>query len=227
LNDPFVTNFSTYYHTQKKMGGIMMLVGMSLEAKFKNTVKPKECADDMSQRLSAIASARCKRSFSTIFSYFAPRLRSYAIKQMGNEALAMELVQDTMSNVWQKAHLFNAEKGSPSTWIFTIARNIRFDMLRKQSKRKEDICADDLWTVLCEQTADVNEVSMDHQATVNEIERMFELLPVKQKLVIEAIYIQGKSQQEVADELNIPLGTVKSRTRLALQRLTEMLKEDD
>jgi RNA polymerase sigma-70 factor (ECF subfamily) len=68
---------------------------------------------------------------------------------------------------------------------------------------------------------------MDHQATVNEIERMFELLPVKQKLVIEAIYIQGKSQQEVADELNIPLGTVKSRTRLALQRLTEMLKEDD
>jgi RNA polymerase sigma-70 factor (ECF subfamily) len=200
---------------------------MSLEAKLENTIKPKECADDMCQYLSAVADGRCKRSFSTVFSYFAPRLRSYAIKQMGNEALAMELVQDTMSTVWQKAHLFNAEKGSPSTWIFTIARNLRFDMLRKQSKRKEDICADDLWAVLCEQTADINEVSMDHQATVDEIGHMIELLPVKQKLVIEAIYREGKSQQEVADDLNIPLGTVKSRTRLALQRLTEMLKDDD
>jgi RNA polymerase sigma-70 factor (ECF subfamily) len=139
----------------------------------------------------------------------------------------MELVQDTMSNVWQKAHLFNAEKGSPSTWIFTIARNIRFDMLRKQRNRKEDICSDDLWPILCEQTADVNEVSLDHQVTMDEIGGLFEDLPEKQKLVIQAIYIDGKSQQEVADELSIPLGTVKSRTRLALQRLKEILKDHD
>jgi RNA polymerase sigma-70 factor (ECF subfamily) len=146
---------------------------------------------------------------------------------MGNEALAMELVQDTMSNVWQKSHLFNSEKGSPSTWIFTIARNIRFDMLRKQRNRKEDICSDDLWPVLCEQTADANEVSLDHQVTMDEIGLLFQALPEKQRLVIEAIYIDGKSQQEVADELGIPLGTVKSRTRLALQRLKETLKDDD
>ena len=112
-----------------------MLVGISLETKQINSVKPIECADEMSGYLSIVASERCKRSFSKIFSYFAPRLRSYALKQMGNEALAMELVQDTMSNVWQKSHLFNSEKGSPSTWIFTIARNIRFDMLRKQRNR--------------------------------------------------------------------------------------------
>ena len=121
-----------------------MLVGISLENKFTNTSKPKDCAEEMSALLMEVAAERCKRSYAKVFGYFAPRLRSYALKQMGNEALAMELVQDTMTNVWQKAHLFNSEKGSPSTWIFTIARNIRFDMLRKLQNRKEDICSDDL-----------------------------------------------------------------------------------
>ena len=126
-----------------------------------------------------------------------------------------------------KAHLFNAEKGSPSTWIFTIARNIRFDMLQKLRNRKEDVCSDDLWPVLCEQTADANEAPLDEQVTLEQIGHLFESLPVKQKAVVEAIYIDGKSQQEVSDELSIPLGTVKSRTRLALQRLKVMLNDND
>lgn len=203
-----------------------MLVGISVEQE-NSVVKPKDCAEEMSQHLVRVAETRCKVSFSQVFGYFAPRLRSYALKQMSNEALAMELVQDTMSNVWQKAHLFNAEKGSPSTWIFTIARNIRFDMLRKLQNRKEDICSDDLWPVLCEQTADLNEVALDEQVTLEQIGSLFDVLPDKQKVVIEAIYIDGKSQQEVADELDIPLGTVKSRTRLALQRLKGMLSDHD
>ncbi|WP_421131900.1 sigma-70 family RNA polymerase sigma factor [Alteromonas sp. A079] len=203
-----------------------MLVGIPLE-QSNSTVKPKECATEMSDYIVLVAENRCKRSFSRVFNYFAPRLRSYALKQMGNEALAMELVQDTMSNVWQKAHLFNSEKGSPSTWIFTIARNIRFDMLRKLQNRKEDVCSDDLWPVLCEQTADVNETSLDDQVTLEQIGHLFDALPLKQKAVIEAIYIDGKSQQEVADQLAIPLGTVKSRTRLALQRLKGMLNDND
>lgn len=203
-----------------------MLVGIPLE-QSNSVVKPKDCATEMSSYIVAVARERCKMSFARVFSYFAPRLRSYALKQMGNEALAMELVQDTMSNVWQKAHLFNAEKGSPSTWIFTIARNIRFDMLRKLQNRKEDVCSDDLWPVLCEQTADLKEASLDEQITLEQIGFLFESLPSKQQAVIEAIYIDGKSQQEVADELCIPLGTVKSRTRLALQRLKGMLNDHD
>ncbi len=203
-----------------------MLVGIPLEHE-NSALEPKECAVEMSQYLVKVAETRCKASFARIFGYFAPRLRSYALKQLGNEALAMELVQDTMSNVWQKAHLFNSEKGSPSTWIFTIARNIRFDMLRKVQNRKEDICADDLWPVLCEQTPDQNETSLDEQITLEQIGHLFDELPEKQKVVIEAIYIDGKSQQEIADELDIPLGTVKSRTRLALQRLKGMLSEYD
>lgn len=203
-----------------------MLVGIPLEHE-NSAIEPKECAVEMSQYLIKVAETRCKASFARVFGYFAPRLRSYALRQLGNEALAMELVQDTMSNVWQKAHLFDSEKGSPSTWIFTIARNIRFDMLRKLQSRKEDICADDLWPVLCEQTPDQNETSLDEQVTLDQIELLFNELPEKQKVVIQAIYIDGKSQQEIADELDIPLGTVKSRTRLALQRLKGMLSEYD
>jgi RNA polymerase sigma-70 factor (ECF subfamily) len=205
----------------------MMLVGIPLDTKYLSQATPKDCADEMSAHLELIGTQRCKRAFSAVFNYFAPRLRSYALKQMGNEALAMEMVQDTMSNVWQKSHLFNADKGSPSTWIFTIARNIRFDMLRKQRNRKEDICADDLWPVLSEQTSDPNDVALDDQIMLQQIGHLFDQLPEKQRVVIQAIYIEGQSQQEVADQMLIPLGTVKSRTRLALQRLKEILKEND
>lgn len=204
-----------------------MLIGIPANQQKNETRQPKDCAVEMSNYLDTVAKERCKTSFAKIFSYFAPRLRSYALKQMGNEAIAMELVQDTMSNVWQKAHLFNSEKGSPSTWIFTIARNIRFDMLRKLQNRKEDVCSDDLWPILCEQTADTKIAPLDEQITLEQVGQYFNELPVKQQRVIEAIYIDGKSQQEVADELEIPLGTVKSRTRLALQRLKDMLKEYD
>ncbi len=204
-----------------------MLIGMTLPDEHKNVRQPKECADEMAGYLSRVATERCKSSYAKIFNFFAPRVRSYALRQVGNDAMAMELVQDTMSNVWQKAHLFNVEKGSPSTWIFTIARNIRFDMLRKQQNRKEDICSEDLWPVLFEQTADPKVVDLDDQTTLQEINELLVELPEKQKVVIEAIYIAGKSQQEVADELGIPLGTVKSRTRLALQRLKELLKQHD
>ena len=204
-----------------------MLVGIQLDDRQNRASVPVDVAEEMAGYLQAIALERCQNSFAKLFNHFAPRVRSYALKQMGNEALAMELVQETLTNVWQKAHLFDVDKGTPSTWIFTIARNIRFDMLRKQRNRKEDICSDDLWPVLCEQTAAPGEVSLDHQITLEQVGLMFEGLPQKQRLVIEAIYIEGKSQQEVADDLGIPLGTVKSRTRLALQRLKEMLEQDD
>lgn len=204
-----------------------MLIGIPAEQQSNDNRQPKECSAEMSLYLRTVANERCKLSFAKIFSFFAPRLRSYALKQMGNEALAMELVQDTMSNVWQKAHLFDADKGSPSTWIFTIARNIRFDMLRKLQNRKEDICSDDIWPILCEQTADTKEVPLDEQVTLEQLGNHFERLPLKQKQVIEAIYIDGKSQQEVADELEIPLGTVKSRTRLAIHRLKDILREHE
>lgn len=176
--------------------------------------------------LATIAESRCRDSFSKLFRHFAPKLLSYGSRQFGNEQTAADLVQETMTNVWHKAHLFNAEKGAATTWVFTIARNIRFDLLRKNKYRKDEISADELWPVLSEQLDNTeDDYALDHGILMQEIDHYYSRLPDSQRLVIEKIYVEGKSQQEVSDSLGIPLGTVKSRTRLALRKLKELIVE--
>ncbi|MDX1524964.1 MAG: sigma-70 family RNA polymerase sigma factor [Pseudidiomarina maritima] len=174
-----------------------------------------------------IATEQSRAAFSELFKHFAPRLQAYATRQFGNEQTAMDLVQETMTNVWHKAHLFKPDRGSAATWIFTIARNIRFDFLRKNKYRQNDLSADDLWPVLAEQNESLDDdYALDDDLLMQQLAVYCEQLPPAQKTVIELIYIEGKSQQEVADALDIPLGTVKSRTRLALQKLKELIQHD-
>lgn len=185
-------------------------------------------AKQAAELLTKIAEDRNRAAFSELFRLFAPKLQSYATRQFGNEQTAMDLVQETMTNVWHKAHLFKPDRGSPSTWIFTIARNIRFDLLRKNKKRKDDISADDLWPILSEQNDSLdNGYALDHDVLMQEISAYYARLPDAQRIVIEKIYIEGKSQQEVSDALGVPLGTIKSRTRLALKKLKELIVDDD
>lgn len=175
--------------------------------------------------MAEVANKGCAKSYQELFRYYAPRVQSYAMRQFFEANQAKDLVQDTMSNVWHKAHLFNADKGNVSTWIFTIARNVRFDMLRKQHSRKDDISAEDLWPIL-DESVYVDEQTEEKGLVFDELLKYVEGLPEAQKQVIKAIYVQGKSQQEVADEMLIPLGTVKSRARLAIIKLKEVLREN-
>lgn len=178
------------------------------------------------QALGLVALKRDKTAFSELFNYFAPRLRAFGLRMFGNEQQAMEMVQDTLLNVWQKAHLYNPTRGGASTWIFTIARNVRFDMLRKKQSRKDDISADDLW-------ADGDYPELEDQQTerwelwlvAEKIAPYFDALPPNQRLVMEKVYLEECSHQDVADLLGIPLGTVKSRIRLALERLREAVND--
>lgn len=167
-----------------------------------------------------------KAAYAELFRYFAPRLKAFGMKMFGNEQQALEMVQDTMLNVWKKASLFDASRGCASTWIFTIARNVRFDMLRKKQSRRDEISADDLWGdgAYPEQ----EDTSADKWETMLLSEKLaphFDSLPPAQRLVMQKVYIEEKSHQEVSDELDIPLGTVKSRIRLALDRLREALDD--
>lgn len=204
-----------------------MLVGIQVHQNKAAPLSKEATPQFMAKLMAEVASTRCRASYAKLFSHFAPRLKSYAMAQIKNEAIAMEVVQDTMTNVWHKAHLFDSAKGTASTWIFTIARNIHFDYLRKQKNRKEDVCSDDLWPVLMDQVSDDRIDLLEDRTCVDQIHALLENLPPKQQTVIKAIYIEGKSQQEVADALGIPLGTVKSRARLALQRLREMIQHND
>lgn len=176
------------------------------------------------QELALVALKRDKSAYSALFNFFAPRLRAFGMRMFGNEQQALEMVQDTMLNVWQKAHLYDPSRGCASTWIFTIARNVRFDMLRKKMSRKDDILADDLW-------ADGDYPDMEDEQSerwdiwivAEKIAPHFESLPPAQRLVMEKVYLDECTHQQVADELGLPLGTVKSRIRLALERLREAL----
>lgn len=175
--------------------------------------------------LTFVALQRDKTAYAELFSYFAPRLKAFGMKMFGNEQQALEMVQDTMLNVWKKAALFDASRGCASTWIFTIARNVRFDMLRKKQSRKDDISADDLWLngEYPEPQADDDAAQWDNQLLTEKLAPHFAKLPPAQREVMEKVYLLEMTHQEVSDELGIPLGTVKSRIRLALDRLREAL----
>jgi len=172
--------------------------------------------------LKLVATEQDKEAFSELFKWFAPRIRAHGLQRFKQEAMAMELVQDTMLLVWRKAVLFNADKGKASTWIYTLMRNHCFDMLRKKQTQKEDTISDDLWPMIEVQEADDEGDHLQDRLLLSHLES----LPLHQKQVVEAIYLQEMTQQELAIHLDLPLGTVKSRLRLAISKLKSKLEAD-
>lgn len=154
-----------------------------------------------------------KAAFAALFRHFAPRVKAFLMKSGATEALAEECVQDVMATLWQKAKLFDAERASVATWVFTIARNRRIDALRK-SRRPEP---EDLpWGPEPEpDQAEVYEV----QQETNRLGSALSQLPEKQRDLIERAYFGDLSHSEIAAQTGLPLGTIKSRIRLALERL--------
>jgi len=184
-------------------------------------ISPVENDCPFQRALCDVADHQDKKAFELLFKYFSPKIRAFGLQRFGQEAQALELVQETMLLVWRKATLFNAQKGKASTWIYTIMRNHCFDMLRKKQTQKEDQVSDDLWPLI-----EPHQVfEEDHLLSRNLLAKL-ESLPEQQREVVEALYIKELSQTEVAKLLNIPLGTVKSRLRLALSKLKNSLEND-
>jgi len=174
--------------------------------------------------LNAIAQTRDKQAFTQLFKFFAPKILRIARSKFPNEAQANEVVQDTMSNVWRKAHLFNQDKGAATTWVYTVMRNITFDMLRKIQSNKEDNISEDIWPI-AESMSSEDESFDDHLAN-NKLLNVIEGLPQAQQDVVKGFYLREMSQEQLASHLNLPLGTVKSRLRLALAKLKLQLGEE-
>ncbi|MDD9195005.1 sigma-70 family RNA polymerase sigma factor [Aliivibrio sp. S3MY1] len=167
--------------------------------------------------LNLVGETQDKQAFSELFSWFAPKIRAYGLKKFNDPTLAMDLVQETMTLVWRKATLFNQSKGCASGWIFTVMRNHSFDMLRKMQSNKEDTVSDELWPLFDKQ---VEAVELDWLET-KKLEKAVSVLPANQRVVVEGIYQQGLTQQELSDQLSEPIGTIKSRLRLALTKLRQ------
>lgn len=167
--------------------------------------------------LKKVGETQDKAAFGELFKWFAPKIKVYGLKRFNDQSLAMDLVQETMTLVWRKATLFNRSKGNASGWIFTIMRNHSFDMLRKMQTNKEDTISEDLWPLYDKQ---VETHSVDFLENKN-LEKALMLLPLPQRIVIEGLYVQGLTQQELSEQLAEPIGTIKSRLRLALTKLRQ------
>ena len=173
--------------------------------------------DEWSQCLVLVADNRDRQAFAQLFNHFAPLIKAFARSGSALAAAnADELVQEVMLKVWQKAGGYNPRKAAASTWIYTIARNCRTDMYRRLQKFDTPLSADDIWV---EQEAEEPFVAVQQQRYAEQVKRMLAQLPQEQSQVLVKIYMEGKSHSEAARELELPLGTVKSRVRLAMQKL--------
>jgi RNA polymerase sigma factor (sigma-70 family) len=176
----------------------------------------------------SVARARDRAAFESLFEHFAPLIKAYAFKVSDlaqAEALAEELVQETMIKVWLKAETFNADKSAAGTWIFTIARNTRIDLLRKNARQwetnseefnEDELNADDIWF---QQSESYVMESVSESKQEEALMASLESLSEEQALIVRTIFLEGLSHSEAAKLLGLPLGTVKSRVRLALQKL--------
>lgn len=178
----------------------------------------------LSSWLISVAENRDKCAFANLFKWFSPKIIGFGRKQFNNPVMANELLQETMTNVWRKAHLYNVDKGAATTWIYTVMRNISFDMLRKIQSNQEDTISEDIWP-LAEAQNSSDHMFADHLMD-KQLEQYLNRLPENQKQVVRGVYFQELSQEQLAKQLNIPLGTVKSRLRLALTKLKQHIGAD-
>lgn len=169
-------------------------------------------------QITAVRDAQDQAAFAELFSHFAPRVKAFLMKSGATPDLGEEVAQDVMATLWRKAHLFDPTKASVSTWIFTIARNRRIDMLRKQRRPEPE---DLPWGPEAEpDQADALALQQD----CDQLGKALESLPAKQKDLIERAYFGDLTHREIADATGLPLGTIKSRIRLALDRLRHQMK---
>lgn len=168
----------------------------------------------------ALAQEQDREAFRALFSYFGPRITSLMLKSGARKDMAEDLAQDAMMTVWRKAALYRPEAGSVSAWIFTIARNTRIDRLRRSSSRPhQDV--DDLELEYDAPDGEDNAIASQRAEMVG---AALGMLPTEQRQIIEMAYIEDISQSEIAKKLSLPLGTVKSRMRLAYGKLKEQLE---
>lgn len=171
-----------------------------------------------------VAIERDKQAFSELFDHFAPLLRAYSLaREPGAALLADELVQEVMIKVWNKAHSYKPDFAAVSTWIFTLARNCRIDYYRKNGRYSSDIDPTYIFDNMEDDGPDLFQLAQQQRA-VDKANAGLRQLPVEQSQVLAKIYLEGKTHQETAEELGLPLGTVKSRVRLALQKLELLVK---
>lgn len=174
------------------------------------------------EHVRAIGLRRDRAAFATLFAHFAPRLKSMLVRSGLTPDAAEEIVQDAFIAVWRQAHTFDAGKAGAATWIFAIARNRRIDAFRRNGRPAPDP-NDPAFTPDAPAPGDA---ALTQRQRAARIRAAMDVLPPEQRDVLLRAYFAEHSHTEIARDLHAPVGTVKSRLRLALRRLREVLKDE-
>ncbi|MDF2366728.1 sigma-70 family RNA polymerase sigma factor [Sneathiella sp.] len=176
--------------------------------------------EELDKDLTAVGLDQDPSAFRRLFANLAPRLKYFMIKGGMIESAAEDVMQDTMLKVWRKAALFDSSKASASTWVYTIARNVKIDRLRKEHRPEpdpEDPC-------FVPDDPETGEQAVSRKQDRERIQKAMAMLPPEQMTIIKLSFFEEKSHGEIAEMLDIPLGTVKSRIRLAFRKIRTELE---
>jgi RNA polymerase sigma-70 factor (ECF subfamily) len=187
-----------------------------------NMTNRRDSSDKLSElgiHMSRVAEHRDRAAFAGLFDHYAPLIRAYSLaREPGADLVADELVQEVMTRVWLKADKYNARLANLNTWIFTLARNCRIDYLRRDSRYVTEIDPTDIFNDMEDEGPGPFQLAQQGRAEES-IRAGLRELPREQSEILTKVYLQGKSHQQTSEELKLPLGTVKSRVRLALKKL--------
>jgi RNA polymerase sigma-70 factor, ECF subfamily len=172
--------------------------------------------------LVTVSTTQDRAAFSDLFAYYAPRVKSYLMRLGSDNAQAEEISQDVMVSVWRKASLFDRSQASVSTWIFRIARNRRIDVFRRT--RKPDLDPEE--TMLLPSGVEAPDAQVEAMETEARVRAAMKDLPGEQLHLLQLSFYQGLSHSEIAEKLDMPLGTVKSRIRTAFRKMKADLDEE-
>jgi RNA polymerase sigma-70 factor (ECF subfamily) len=176
---------------------------------------------DFASLIVRVAAQKDRKAFAQLFAHFAPRVKTYMLRLGATPQAAEELSQETMMTLWRKAELFDPEGASASGWIYTIARNLRRDRLRRENHPAETM--PDLGVVPEEVLRP--DAAFDLIDLESRVREAVTSLSEEQQRVVQLSFFEDKPHAEIASTLNIPLGTVKSRLRLAMKHLRTILGE--
>ncbi len=169
--------------------------------------------------IAAIAEHRDRGSFAALYRCFAPKIKTYLIRQGMSSAIAEELTQETFLNIWRKADQFDPSRATASAWIYTIARNLRVDFLRREYHPDDRHMANDA------DQPNTPEQELHAKQGENRLRAAMGALPAEQSSVLRLSFFEEKTHPQIAHHLGLPLGTVKSRIRLAAAYLRSLLDD--
>ena len=171
--------------------------------------------------MKAVAEARDRTAFADLYAHFAPRIKAYMMKRGCDAAGAEELTQMCLVAVWEKAALYRQDKASAATWIFTIARNLHLDTIRKAGRPEPD--PNDHFFVPDADKPPDDQIAESQRAA--RLRTAMAALSADQQEVLHLSFYEEMSHGDIAETLGLPLGTVKSRLRLAFRRIRNDLRE--